>query len=106
RGVARMLEMATRRALGATNARIVRQLLSESLVLAAAAGIVGVVIGYFALDQLKSILPPAFSALQSVRLDARVLAAVGAISVLTSFVFGLFPAAQAARVDIRSAQSG
>jgi predicted permease len=106
RGVSRGSEMATRMAIGANRGTIIRQLLSESLTLAIAGGVVGVVIGYFSLELMKSILPAAFSSLQAAQLDLRVLSAVAAVSMITSVMFGLLPAMQAGRVDIRTAQSG
>lgn len=83
-GAARTGEIATRMAVGASRSTIVCQLLSESLTLAVAGGIAGVFIGYLSLDRIKAMLPPAFSALQTVRLDYRVLIAAAAASLLTS----------------------
>jgi len=105
RGVSRAHELATRMAIGATRSMIVRQLLSESLILAVFGGAAGIVIGYVALEVIKLILPPAFSALQTVRMDVRSLVAVSLISIMTSILFGLLPAFQAGRVDVRLAHS-
>src|SRR4030095_1356053 len=99
----RASEIATRMALGAQRSTIVRQLLCESLVLALAGGLLGILAGYISLDAMKSILPSAYSSLSRATLDLRVLLAMTALSAVTSVVFGLVPAIQAGRVDIRTA---
>ena len=101
----RTAEMATRMAMGANRAMIIRQMLTESLTIALAGTLVGIVIGHFGLDLMKQSLPPTFSALQTARLDLRVLVAVGVVALLGSVVFGLIPALHAGAVDIRTAQS-
>src|SRR5581483_716935 len=104
RARSRAPEIATRIALGGGRGVIVRQLLTESLVLAAAGGIVGIAIGYASAQLFATLLKDAFGvADQQVGLDGRVLAISGAIALLTSIVFGLLPALQATRVDLRQA---
>jgi predicted permease len=98
----RSREIATRMALGCGRAIIVRQLLVESLVLGLAGGAVGVGIGALAIAGLKGLLGERMLSWNPIELDARVLAAMLAVAVLTSLVFGLVPAFQSSRVDIRA----
>jgi predicted permease len=98
----RAREIATRMALGGGRAVIVRQLLVESLVLGLAGCVAGVGIGAFAITGLKGLLGERVLSWNPIQLDARVLAAMLAIAILTSLVFGLVPAFQSSRVDIRS----
>ena len=95
-------EIATRIAIGGGRATIVRQLLAESLVLAAAGGAAGIAIGYAGAQLFATLLENAFGVSgQQVGLDIRVLAISGGVALLTSVVFGLLPALQATRVDLR-----
>jgi len=95
-------EVALRLAIGGGRAAIVRQLLVESAVLAAAGGIAGIAIGYASAQLFATLLEDAFGVSgQQVGLDVRVLAISGAVALLTSVVFGLLPAVQATRVDLR-----
>jgi predicted permease len=103
RGVARAPEIATRIALGGGRGTIVRQLLTESVVLAACGGFAGMAIGWAASRLLASWLTAAFGITGDVGLDARVLAMTSGLALLTSVAFGLLPALQASRVDLRSA---
>jgi predicted permease len=104
RGVARAPEIATRMALGGGRGAIVRQLLTESLVLAVAGGAAGAALGYAGSRAFASLLQDAFGvAPGAVGLDARVLAATAAIALGTSLVFGIVPALQASRVNLRAA---
>ena len=102
RSGARSREIATRMALGATRVTIVRQLLLESLLLALGGGIAGVGVGGFALDWLKRLGAEKSQLWHPIELDARVLLAMLGVAVLTSFVFGLAPALETARLDIRA----
>jgi predicted permease len=106
RASGRVGEVATRMALGAPVTRIVRQLLVESTVLGAIGGAAGVVVGYASLQGLKILGADAYSFLQTVDLDWRVLLATLALTILAGIGFGLVPAWQAAHVDLRSAQTG
>jgi predicted permease len=89
-------------ALGGSRAAIVRQLLMESLLLALGGGAVGVGIGAFAIDWLKGLGAKEFELWHPIELDARVLLAMLGIAALTSLFFGLAPALQTTRLDIRS----
>jgi predicted permease len=95
RATAREREVAVRLSLGATRARLIRQLLTESLLLSCAGGALGVLVGHWALQLLP------FG--QTAPLDWRVLAFVGGVSVLTGVLFGLVPAFRATRVDLAGA---
>jgi putative ABC transport system permease protein len=100
RATVREREIAIRQALGASSARLIRLLLTESIVLALAGGALGVVIAKAALVAMplrKEVVgvPPA---IQSAAIDSRVLLFALAISVLTGVVFGLAPVLQSARI--------
>lgn len=101
----RSREIATRLALGSGRAAVLRQLLAESMVLAAAGGLAGMGLGYAALLGLKRLAAGSFEGWQAIHLDLRVLAIVACISLLSSLVFGFLPGFQASRIDIRSALS-
>jgi predicted permease len=106
RSGARQREIATRMALGAGRGSIVRQLLVESLLLAIGGCVVGIGIGAFALAGLKHLgaasFQSSFEIWRPIDLDARVVLAMFGLSAITSLVFGLIPALQTSRVDIRS----
>ncbi len=101
RAPARAREIATRMAVGGTRARIVRQLLIESLMLSLAGCAAGLLIGSFAADWLSRLGATDFQIGRPIELDARVMAAMAAISVLCSVLCGLAPALQVSRLDIR-----
>ena len=105
RGGARGREIATRMALGGSRAAIVRQLLTESVVLALAGGILGIGVGGFALDWLKQLGAEKHQLWHPIELDARVLAVMLATALFTSLIFGLAPALRTSRLDIRSVLS-
>ena len=107
----RTREIATRMSLGSGRAAVLRQMLTESLLLALLGGLVGIGLGYLGMQALQGLgrdsvgLTPSGNAgnlWDTVALDRRVLAATMAISLLTSLIFGLFPAYQASRLDIRA----
>jgi predicted permease len=95
----RIREIATRAALGAGRAAVVRQMLTESVLLASLGGAAGIALGYAGIRVLTATM----GIWQEMRLDERVLAASVAMTLLTSIVFGLLPAIAASRVDIRTA---
>jgi putative ABC transport system permease protein len=100
RGAARHREIAIRAALGATRARIVRQLLAESLLLALASGIVGLLFASWGLQLLVSLAPPGIPRLDAVTLDTRVLLFALVLSVATGLLFGLAPALAASKTNL------
>jgi predicted permease len=95
----RTREMAVRAALGADRRRLIRQLLTESLLLAFAGGVLGVIIAAQSFSWLALLIPHALSGLSKVGLDVRVLLATAGISILTGLLFGLAPAWRASHVD-------
>lgn len=107
RATARQGEIATRLALGAGRGRIVRQMLTESLLLALVGGLLGLWLARLALPLLVSALPATIPRLATVQMDGRVLAFAAAATLATSFLFGLLPALQAARTRLhQGARSG
>jgi putative ABC transport system permease protein len=100
RTAARGREIAVRSALGATRARIVRQLLTESLVLAAIGGALALLVASFALSSLQPLVPPGLVLDVHPTLDARALAVALVLSTATGLLFGLAPALQATRGDL------
>jgi putative ABC transport system permease protein len=100
RGSSRGREIGVRVALGAGRWRILRQLLTESLLLALGGGLAGVLLGAWAVDALVAIAPPNAPRLGEISLDRTVLAFAGVLSLLTGVLFGLAPAVQHARVDL------
>ncbi|HEX8559124.1 MAG TPA: ABC transporter permease [Pyrinomonadaceae bacterium] len=105
RGAARRREMAVRLALGAGRGRLVRQLLTESVLLAAVGGALGVLLAFWIKDGLMSVGVwggGRMGALEP-RLDLRVLAFTSALSLLTGVLFGLAPAWRSTKVDLTPA---
>ncbi|HVF89336.1 MAG TPA: ABC transporter permease [Blastocatellia bacterium] len=100
RAAARSREIAIRTALGAGRARIIRQLLTESLLLALIGGGVGLLIAYWGLDLLLAISPSDLPRLDQITIDRRVLGFTLGVSLLTGLIFGLVPALQASRPDL------
>jgi len=104
RATGRQREIGIRLAVGAGRARLVRQLLTESLVLSLSGGVVGVLIALWGKGTMAALLPATpYPIFVEYDLDARVLAAALAVSVLTGVVFGLVPALQASRANVVAA---
>jgi putative ABC transport system permease protein len=104
RGVARRKEMAIRQALGAGRQRLVRQLLTESVMLAGVGGVLGLLFAWWgARLLLPLLLQGEIPAHLSFNPDLRILGFTAAVAVLTGILFGLAPAFLAARVDLQSA---
>ena len=104
RSLARQKEVAIRAALGATRARVIRQLLTESLLLSLLGGVAGLVVAYWGIAALVGALPDsqlnALPFLKTLRIDTSILAFSVGLSFLTGLVFGLAPALQSARLDL------
>jgi putative ABC transport system permease protein len=103
RAVARRREIALRMALGAGRVRMVRQLLTESLLLATVAGVLGSVLAYGSFTFLQGLIPEQMALGASLKLDTRILIFTLAISIVTGIIFGLVPALQAAKFDLNDA---
>ena len=96
KAVSRRREVAVRLSLGASRARLIRQLLTESLLLAALAGATGVVIAYWSMDVIMAFVPPIDMPFDlGLRMDAATLVFAMIVSLITGVVFGLAPALQA-----------
>jgi putative ABC transport system permease protein len=100
RGAVRQREMAVRTALGASPLRIIRQLLTESVLLAGAGGAIGIAIAFLLLHGILAIHPPAVPRIEQTGIDGAVLAYLLLVSVLVGILFGLAPAMKATRVDV------
>ncbi len=103
RSSARQREVALRSALGASRGRTIRQLLTESLVLAVAGGAAGAAFGAWALKVLVTLAPEGIPRLAEVRLDPRIFLATLGVSLLSAVLFGLAPAIQSSDVRLQDA---
>ena len=105
RAAARTREMAVRLSLGASRGRLLRQTLTEALVLAAAGGVVGVALATAGLDVVIALVPSelALPRLGEVGLDGRVLAFAAGVSMLTAALFGMAPALAASGTGLATA---
>jgi predicted permease len=103
RGTARRREIAIRTALGAGRGRLVRQFLTESVLLAVIGGVLGLGLGKLGVNLLISLAISSLPRANEVGLDVRVVGFTLLLSVLTGIIFGLAPAIQSARADVQSA---
>jgi putative ABC transport system permease protein len=100
RAASRGSEMAIRSALGAGKGRIVRQLLTESLLLAAVGGVLGVLLAFWGVKLLLAIGSENLPRLHEVQIDTRVLGFTVLISLMSALIFGLIPAWRSARGSV------
>jgi len=103
RGAVRQREIALRVALGASRSRIVRQLLTESVLMAVVGGGLGIGLCLLIVRTLKSMSPTNLPRLDELSVDMRVLVFGLVLSIVTGVLFGLFPAAQASRTNLNDA---
>jgi putative ABC transport system permease protein len=106
RATRRRAEFAVRAFLGAGRARVVRQLLTESLVISLAGGSLGLLLAAWATRAFVVLAPSSIPRLDEVTIDARVAVFAVALSVVTAVLFGLAPARQASKVEIWSTLKG
>ncbi|MBA3297924.1 MAG: ABC transporter permease [Acidobacteria bacterium] len=103
RGSARGRELAVRLALGAARGRVVRQLLTESLLLASLGGVAGTLFGVWCVDALVAIAPADAARVTEIGLDATVFAFAALLTLLTGVLFGVVPAVQSSRSVLANA---
>ena len=103
RAMQREGEFAIRGALGAKRGRVVRQLLTESVLLSLVGGAAGVGLAWLGIQGLKAIAPPNLPRLQAIGIDQGVLGFTAGLSLLTGLIFGLVPAFATARPDLFTA---
>ena len=103
RAAARRREFALRAALGAGRARLVRQLLTESVLLACLSGAVGLLVAWWSFALLKQLIPPHLTLSTSLTMDLPVLGFALAASIVTGVIFGLAPALHASKLDLNEA---
>ena len=103
RATVRGKEIALRSALGASRGRIIRQLLTESILLAAIGGFFGLVFAAWGTELLVKLVPQNIPRISEIRLDGAVLGFTFFVSIGTGVLFGLAPAFQASRLDLRGA---
>jgi len=100
RSTARQREIAVRTALGATRSRVIRQLLTESLLLSLVGGGAGVLLAVWFVRAFARIVPPSFPRHEEISLDVGVLLFTLIISALTGLLFGLAPVLQSIKVEL------
>jgi putative ABC transport system permease protein len=101
RSAARQKEIAIRTALGASRWRVIRQLLTESVLLSILGGALGLLIAFWGMDLLTSAVPPdSVPRLDSAAMDSRVLSFTMLVSIMTGIIFGLAPAWQGSKTDL------
>ena len=103
RATQRQKEIAIRSALGGSRGRLVRQLLTESVMLSVISAVVGLLLVWWGIEVLVAVAPPAILRLNEVAVDARVLGFTLALSLLTGIIFGLAPALHASKLDLNAA---
>jgi putative ABC transport system permease protein len=106
RAASRHRELAIRAALGARRGRLLRQLLTESVVLAVVGGSAGLLLAQWTTDLLRSLAPADLPRLSDVTIDAYVLAYAAAASLVTSLLFGIIPALHASRGESAALKEG
>ena len=103
RAASRGREVAIRTAMGASRGRVIRQLLTESVLLSLGGGLLGVIVGWAALGLLPKIAADSIPQGAPIGLDPWVLTFTAAVSLCTGLLFGIVPAIRAAKLDLREA---
>src|SRR4051812_20401988 len=103
RSAARQKEIAIRAAMGASRTRVLRQMLTESILLSAIGGVAGLVLSIWLTDLLMSMLPEGAPRLEQISIDYRVLTFALGVTALTGILSGIVPALQASKLDLTSA---
>ncbi len=103
RATARTRDLAVRSAIGATRVRIIRQMLTENLVLAVAGGVLGVALAFFSTRALSPFLPEDLFRIGDATIDGTVLAFTAVMVLLTPILFGLLPAVTTSRTNLATA---
>lgn len=106
RGMGRSAEMSIRASLGAGRGRLVRQLLAESAVLAAVAGVAGILLAQGSLGAVRALAPPEIPGIDEVRLSVRALGFALALAMGCVVAVGILPAARTATADLSGALRG
>ncbi len=106
RSLLRQQEMGIRMALGAGRGRLIRQSLSESFLLSVLGGLAGILVASLLLSALISLAPPNLPRVADVQLSGRVLLFTAAVTLLTSFLFGLLPALSSTRITAVFSEGG
>ena len=101
RAASRSREIAIRTALGASRLRLIRQMLTESLILALAGGALGVLIAFWGTNGLLALVPSSLALPHSASLGGSILAFVAVVSCLAAVLFGVAPAFQASTADVQ-----
>ena len=101
RGASRQKELAIRAAIGASRGRLIKQLLVEQLATALVSALAGVLVAAWLLRALLALIPNALPRQADIQLDGRVLAFALGLALITPLIFGLFPALQASRPELR-----
>jgi putative ABC transport system permease protein len=100
RAATRQKEIAIRSALGASSFRLIRQLLTESVMLSLAGGLAGLLLALWCMAVIPSLMPASIPRIGKIGLDSRVLGFTVVVSLLTGIVFGLLPALQSAKPNL------
>ena len=103
RALERQKELAVRAALGAGRARLLRQLMCESLVLSAIGGVAGLVAAMWGVSALEAVLPPNLLPVPDIGVDRQVVLFAIAVTAVTGLVFGMAPGWQSAKTDVNAA---
>lgn len=106
RGANRGAEMAIRASIGASRAQMLRQLLSESILLAMLGGIASLIVAHWTLGAIAAFLPPETASALTLSLSPQVVLFAGAVALGTGVLFGLYPALHSTRPDLVTAIKG